>query len=47
MHTTFDGDVTFAVSTATEAREPSPALLTLGVLAAYAVERAIERAVTV
>src|SRR5690606_270876 len=48
VHTTFDGDVTFAVSTATEAREPSPALLlTLGVLAAYAVERAIERAVTV
>lgn len=47
VHTTFDGDVTFAVSTATEAREPSPALLlTLGVLAAHAVERAIERAVT-
>ncbi|HEX7118696.1 MAG TPA: P1 family peptidase [Longimicrobiales bacterium] len=46
VHTTFDGDVTFAVSTALEAREPSPALLlTLGVLAAHALERAIERAV--
>ncbi len=46
-HTVFDGDVTFAVSTAVDARTPSPALLlTLGVLAAHAVEQAIERAVT-
>lgn len=48
VHTPFDGDVTFAVSTAPEPREVSPALLmTLGVLAAEALDRAIERAVTV
>ncbi|HEX7052275.1 MAG TPA: P1 family peptidase [Longimicrobiales bacterium] len=47
VHTPFDGDVTFALSTAPEGRELSPAfLLTLGVLAAHALERAIERAVS-
>lgn len=46
VHTPFDGDVTFAVSTAAEARELSPGfVLTLGVLAAHALEIAIERAV--
>lgn len=47
VHTPFDGDVTFAVSTAPEAElvEP-PMLMMLGVLAAHALERAIERAVT-
>lgn len=48
VHTPFDGDVTFAVSTAPEPRELSPAfLLTLGVLAAEALGHAIERAVTI
>jgi L-aminopeptidase/D-esterase-like protein len=47
VHTPFDGDVTFALSTAAEARELSHAfVLTLGVLAAHALEVAIERAVT-
>lgn len=47
VHTPFDGDVTFALSTAAEARELSHGLiLTLGVLAAHALEVAIERAVT-
>ncbi|MFW6201848.1 MAG: P1 family peptidase, partial [Gemmatimonadota bacterium] len=47
VHTPFDGDVTFAVSTASRAAETDPArLLVLGVLAAEALERAIERAVT-
>lgn len=48
VHTPFDGDVTFALSTAAEAYDLSPALvLTLGTLAAYALEEAIERAVMV
>lgn len=48
VHTPFDGDITFALSTAAEPRELSPAfLLTLGVVAAHALELAIERAVTV
>lgn len=48
VHTPFDGDVVFALSTALEGRELSPTLvLALGVLAAEALERAIERAVTV
>jgi len=48
VHTPFDGDVTFALSTAPEPLELSPALvLTIGVLAGYALEQAIERAVTV
>lgn len=47
VHTPFDGDVTFAVSTADEPREVSPGLvLTIGALAAHALETAIERAVT-
>jgi L-aminopeptidase/D-esterase-like protein len=47
VHTPYDGDVTFAVSTAAEPRELSPGyVLTLGVLAAHALEMAIERAVT-
>lgn len=47
VHTPFDGDVTFALSTAAEARELSHAfVLTLGALAAHALEVAIERAVT-
>jgi L-aminopeptidase/D-esterase-like protein len=47
VHTPFDGDVTFAVSTAAEPRELSPNfILTIGVLAAEALEVAIERAVT-
>lgn len=48
VHTPFDGDVVFALSTALEGRELSPSLvLALGVLAAEALEHAIERAVTV
>lgn len=48
VHSPFDGDVTFALSTALEPVELSPAfLLTLGVLASRALEQAIERAVTV
>lgn len=47
VHTPFDGDLTFALSTAPEAEElDAPLLLTLGVLAAQALEIAIERAVT-
>ena len=47
VHTTFDGDITFAVSTSAVHHEASPALLlTLGVLAAHALEHAIELAVT-
>jgi L-aminopeptidase/D-esterase-like protein len=47
VHTPFDGDLTFALSTAAESRELSPGfVLTLGVLAAHALEVAIERAVT-
>jgi len=46
-HTPFDGDIVFAVSTAPEAHETGPVeLLTLGALAADALECAIERAVT-
>lgn len=48
VHTPFDGDVTFAVSTAPEPRELSPNfVMTIGTLAAHALEVAIERAVTV
>lgn len=48
VHTPFDGDVTFAASTASEIHElPPPTLLALGAAAAYAVEVAIERAVLV
>jgi len=48
VHTPFDGDITFAVSTASEPRDLSPDLiLRLGVLAAHALEIAIERAVTI
>ncbi|MBX6365605.1 MAG: P1 family peptidase [Gemmatimonadetes bacterium] len=46
VHTPFDGDVTFAASTASEIQELSPAtLLALGAAAAHAVEVAVERAV--
>ncbi len=45
-HTPFDGDVTFAVSTALDTKPASPELiLALGTLAAEAVAEAIERAV--
>lgn len=48
VHTPFDGDITFALSTATEPRRCAPAdLFALGVRAASALERAIERAVSV
>ena len=47
VHTPFDGDITFALSTAAEPRPTSPAdLFALGVRAASALERAIERAVS-
>lgn len=47
VHTPFDGDITFALSTAPEPRRVPPAeLFALGVRAASALERAIERAVT-
>lgn len=47
VHTPFDGDVTFALSTASETADTDPAvLLVLGALASQALERAIERAVT-
>jgi L-aminopeptidase/D-esterase-like protein len=47
VHTPFDGDLTFALSTAAEPRELSHAFtLTIGVLAAHALGVAIERAVT-
>lgn len=47
VNTPFDGDVTFAVSTAPEPEElPSALLLVLGTLGAEALARAIERAVT-
>lgn len=48
VNTPFDGDVTFALSTAPEAETmPPQTLLALGSAAAWAVEQAIERAVTV
>lgn len=48
VHTPFDGDITFALSTAPEPRPTSPAdLFALGVRAASGLERAIERAVSV
>ena len=48
VHTPFDGDITFALSTAAEPRRfTPPELFALGVRAASALERAIERAVTV
>lgn len=47
VHTPFDGDITFALSTAeSEARLPLPALVGLGAAAAHTLETAIERAVT-
>jgi len=47
VHTPFDGDITFAVSTAVEPREMTPEfVLTIGTMAAYALEVAIERAVS-
>ena len=47
VHTPFDGDITFALSLAPEPRRMQPAdLFALGVRAASALERAIERAVT-
>lgn len=46
VHTPFDGDITFALSTAAETEEQPPAeLLRLGEVAAFALEQAIERAV--
>ena len=48
VHTPFDGDITFALSTAREPRPvATPELFALGVRAASALERAIERAVTI
>ena len=48
VNTPFDGDVVFAVSTAPEATELEPAeTLALGAAAAYTLETAIERAVSV
>ena len=48
VHTPFDGDITFALSTAVEPRRcPPEELFGLGVRAASALERAIERAVTI
>lgn len=48
VHTPFDGDITFALSTASETRPtPAPELFALGVRAAAALEKAIERAVTI
>jgi len=47
VHTPFDGDITFALSTSAEPRPCPPAdLFALGVRAASALERAIERAVS-
>jgi len=47
VNTPFDGDVVFALTTANDTRELAPGeLLSLGVRAAYALEQAIERAVT-
>jgi len=47
VHTPFDGDVVFAVSTAEEEREPTAAeVLSLGAMAQHALEEAITRAVT-
>lgn len=47
VHTPFDGDVVFALSTAPEEREASSAeVLTLGAAAQHALEEAIVRAVT-
>jgi L-aminopeptidase/D-esterase-like protein len=46
VHTPFDGDVIFAVSTASEERETTSAeILTLGVAAQHVLEEAITRAV--
>ncbi len=48
VHTPFDGDIVFAVSTSEEAAPVSPPeLLALGAAGSYALEQAIERAVTV
>ena len=48
VHTPFDGDITFALSTAPEPRRVTPGdLFVQGVRAANALERAIERAVSV
>ena len=47
VHTPFDGDVVFAASTAPEASGVGPlALLSTGSAAVYALEQAIERAVS-
>ncbi len=47
VSTPFDGDVVFALSTSETAAElPPPTLLSLGAAASYALELAIERAVT-
>ena len=47
VHTPFDGDITFAVSTAPASEPHSPGrILALGAMAADAVAEAIERAVT-
>lgn len=47
VNTPFDGDVVFAASTSPQAEElPAAALLALGTAAGYALEVAIERAVT-
>lgn len=48
VNTPFDGDIVFALSTATRTEAVSPSdLLELGVTASWALEQAIERAVTV
>lgn len=47
VNTPFDGDVVFALTTATDTRELAPGdLLAMAVRAGYALEQAIERAVT-
>jgi L-aminopeptidase/D-esterase-like protein len=47
VHTPFDGDVVFAASTAPEASGIGPlGLLSTGSAAVYALEQAIERAVS-
>jgi L-aminopeptidase/D-esterase-like protein len=48
INTPFDGDIVFALSTSSEPAHVPPAeLLALGAMASYALEEAIERAVTV
>jgi L-aminopeptidase/D-esterase-like protein len=48
INTPFDGDIVFALSTSSEpAHVPPTELLALGTTASYALEQAIERAVTV